>query len=89
MNLNIEIPGEVALAAKVVGKWFAKRNAKKWKMYDLASRKWLEESEAEIARLTKQRDELVAALEKCSAQLARLGFSANHADEALAKVKGE
>ena len=33
-----------------------------------------------------ERDELVIALEKSSAQLTRLGYSANHADKALAKV---
>jgi hypothetical protein len=35
-----------------------------------------------------ERDELLAALRKCSSQLTRLGYSANHADEALAKHEG-
>ena len=40
--------------------------------------------EAELAR---QRDLAVEALTKCSEQLTRLGYSANHADKALSTIK--
>ncbi len=48
-----------------------------------------EDPTAMLLQAEQQRDELLAALEKCSSQLNRLGYSANHADEAIAKVKGE
>lgn len=42
-----------------------------------------------LRRLHALNQELVEALRKCSAQLTRLGYSANHADAALAKATGE
>lgn len=41
----------------------------------------------QIATLTRQRDLAVDALTKCSEQLTRLGYSANHADKALSAIK--
>lgn len=40
-----------------------------------------------IEKLEAQRDALLAALRKCSEQLTRLGYSANHADQAIAAIK--
>jgi hypothetical protein len=42
---------------------------------------------AELRRLHAQRDALLEALLKCSEQLTRLGYSANHADQAIAVIK--
>ncbi len=42
---------------------------------------------AELRRLHAVNQELLEALRKCSAQLTRLGYSANHADAALVKVE--
>ena len=43
---------------------------------------------AELRRLHEVNQELLAALRKCSAQLTRLGYSANHADAAI-RARGE
>ena len=53
---------------------------------------WLVEwrkCEAETKRLHALNQELLEALRKCSEQLTRLGYSANHADAAIAKATGE
>jgi uncharacterized protein YukE len=50
--------------------------------------KTLDELVDKVKRLEVQNQELVEALEKCSEQLTRLGYSANHADAALAKARG-
>ena len=47
----------------------------------------LEAAAVEIRRLHAQRDALLEALRKCSEQLTRLGYSANHADQAIAAIK--
>ncbi len=44
------------------------------------------EAAAELRRLSALNGELLEALHKCSAQLTRLGYSANHADAAIARV---
>jgi hypothetical protein len=44
---------------------------------------------AELRRLHALNGELLEALRKCSAQLTRLGYSANHADAILVKVEGQ
>jgi Holliday junction resolvasome RuvABC DNA-binding subunit len=41
----------------------------------------------ENANRRRLNEELVEALRKCSEQLTRLGYSANHADQALAKAE--
>ena len=41
----------------------------------------------ENADRRRMNEELVEALRKCSEQLTRLGYSANHADQALAKAE--
>ena len=41
------------------------------------------------AELEEVNDALHEALAKCSEQLTRLGYSANHADAAIAKAEGE
>ena len=43
---------------------------------------------AELRRLHEVNQELLVALAKCSEQLTRLGYSANHADAAIIKAKG-
>ena len=42
--------------------------------------------EAELRKLHDRIESLEAALVKCSEQLTRLGYSANHADQALAAL---
>lgn len=42
---------------------------------------------ADLARLRVLNAELLEALAKCSEQLTRLGYSANHADAAIAKAE--
>jgi uncharacterized protein YukE len=49
--------------------------------------KTLDELVDKVKQLESQNQELVKELEKCSEQLARLGYSANHADAALAKAR--
>ena len=49
--------------------------------------KTLDELVDKVKQLESQNQELVEALEKCSEQLIRLGYSANHADAALAKAR--
>ena len=55
-------------------------NAPKWQQLQAA---------AELRRLHALNQELLEALRKCSAQLTRLGYSANHADAAIAKAEGK
>ena len=47
----------------------------------------MDQAAAELRRLYALNKELLEALRKCSAQLTRLGYSANHADAAIAKAK--
>jgi hypothetical protein len=47
------------------------------------------EAAAELRRLHALNGELLEALRKCSAQLTRLGYSANYADAALVKAEGK
>ena len=49
--------------------------------------KAIDELVDKVKRLEVQNRELVEALEKCSEQLTRLGYSANHADAALDKAR--
>ena len=43
---------------------------------------------AELRRLHEVNARLMEALKKCSEQLTRLGYSANHADAAITKAEG-
>lgn len=54
----------------------------------IAAGKAGKETAAELRRLHALNQELLEALNKCSAQLTRLGYSANHADAAIAKAQG-
>ena len=49
----------------------------------------IDEMLAELRRLHWENLKFSNALKKCSRQLTELGYSANHADEALGKAKGE
>jgi elongation factor P--beta-lysine ligase len=48
---------------------------------------WYHALRADYKTLHAQRDALLEALLKCSEQLTRLGYSANHADQAIAAIK--
>ena len=57
-----------------------------WNLSYASAAMW--QAATELRRLHALNQELLEALNKCSAQLTRLGYSANHADAAIAKAQG-
>ena len=69
----------------------ALRLADKMSSYSLSSGyAWhCHKAAAELRRLHEVNADLLEALAKCSEQLTRLGYSANHADAAIIKAEGK